>query len=183
MSNSSLVNVAIKAHSSNYTAGRGGYKINHITVHHCLPIDETELLTPEGWKYLSDIEVGDVVMTSDERLNMKFDSVLAMVPVREDTVYDGRGIIATKEHRMLSRRQNEDEYHVRTLDEIFSINGADYIPNAGFANYDGLPLSDDEIEFLAMVQADGSMDCHTPILRFYKKRKIERCLSLLTRLG
>lgn len=34
MSNSSLVNVVVKAHSGNYTAGRGGYKINHITVHH-----------------------------------------------------------------------------------------------------------------------------------------------------
>lgn len=34
MSNSSLVNVTVKAHSGNYTAGRGGYKINHITIHH-----------------------------------------------------------------------------------------------------------------------------------------------------
>ena len=34
MSNSPLVNVTVRAHSSNYTAGRGGYKINHITVHH-----------------------------------------------------------------------------------------------------------------------------------------------------
>lgn len=34
MSNSPLVNVTVKAHSSNYTAGRGGYKITHITVHH-----------------------------------------------------------------------------------------------------------------------------------------------------
>ena len=34
MSNSSLVDVVVKAHSGNYTAGRGGYKINHITVHH-----------------------------------------------------------------------------------------------------------------------------------------------------
>ena len=34
MSNSPLVNVTVKAHPSNYTTGRGGYKINHITVHH-----------------------------------------------------------------------------------------------------------------------------------------------------
>ena len=34
MSNSSLVNVVVKANPSNYTAGRGGFKINHITVHH-----------------------------------------------------------------------------------------------------------------------------------------------------
>ena len=34
MSNSSLVDVVVKAHSGNYTAGRGGYKINHITIHH-----------------------------------------------------------------------------------------------------------------------------------------------------
>ena len=34
MSNSPLVNVTVKAHSSNYTTGRGGYKINHISVHH-----------------------------------------------------------------------------------------------------------------------------------------------------
>ena len=34
MANSSLVNVTVKADPSNYTAGRGGYKINHITIHH-----------------------------------------------------------------------------------------------------------------------------------------------------
>lgn len=34
MSNSSLVNLTVKANASNYTAGRQGNKINHITVHH-----------------------------------------------------------------------------------------------------------------------------------------------------
>lgn len=34
MANSSLVNVVVKADPSNYTAGRGGFKINHITIHH-----------------------------------------------------------------------------------------------------------------------------------------------------
>ena len=34
MANSPLVDVTVKAHSSNYTAGRGGSIINHITVHH-----------------------------------------------------------------------------------------------------------------------------------------------------
>lgn len=34
MANSPLVNVTVKADPSNYTAGRGGFKINHITIHH-----------------------------------------------------------------------------------------------------------------------------------------------------
>ena len=34
MSNSSLANLTVKANASNYTAGRQGNKINHITVHH-----------------------------------------------------------------------------------------------------------------------------------------------------
>lgn len=34
MANSSLVDVVVKADPSNYTAGRGGFKITHITVHH-----------------------------------------------------------------------------------------------------------------------------------------------------
>lgn len=34
MANSPLVDVVVKANSSNYTAGRGGFIINHITIHH-----------------------------------------------------------------------------------------------------------------------------------------------------
>lgn len=34
MANSSLVDVIVRADPSNYTSGRGGYKINHITIHH-----------------------------------------------------------------------------------------------------------------------------------------------------
>ena len=34
MANSSLVDVVVRADPGNYTSGRGGYKINHITIHH-----------------------------------------------------------------------------------------------------------------------------------------------------
>lgn len=180
---SSLATESYPAYPGNYSGPEARTNITAVTIHHCLPIDETELLTPEGWKYLSDIEVGDTVMTSDRDLHLAFDRVLAKVPVREDEVLEGRGIIATREHRMLFRHHDDVGYSVATLGAFFETKNSKYIPNAGYANYAGLPLSNDEIEFLAIVQADGSMDGRTPYMRFYKPRKIDRCRKLLERLG
>lgn len=42
MSNSSLVNVKVPAHSGNYTKGRSGKKIEAITIHHCAGVLSAE---------------------------------------------------------------------------------------------------------------------------------------------
>ncbi len=42
MSNSSLVNVKVPAHSGNYTKGRSGKKIQAITIHHCAGVLSAE---------------------------------------------------------------------------------------------------------------------------------------------
>ena len=49
-------------------SGQRNMNIDSIAIHHCLPVDETELLTRNGWISLRDIKVGDEIATCDDYL-------------------------------------------------------------------------------------------------------------------
>lgn len=302
MSNSPLVNVTVRAHSSNYTAGRGGYKINHITVHHmagiltaaqcgnifaragrngsahygvgsdgkvglyvnesdrawsdsnwqsncttvsietsnsstggnwpvsdltfnklvelvadiarrnglgtlvpgknltwhsmyaqttCLPVDTTELLTPNGWVRLADVSEGDMV--ASYRLD---DGSIVFTPVRSivapylASTWEFRDVEATADHRMIWRTQN-GEYKITSLSEMTKYLGPVYIPNAGHYDGVGIDLSDFELKYLVAIQADGHYmkDKGRPDkpygieFHFKKQRKIDLLIDALDELG
>ena len=122
---------------------------------YCVPVEETELLTKDGWKLLKDIEVGEEVASVllDGR-KIKFSKVLAKVPEKTQDTWEIRGIEVTADHRMLWRTQRGEFTRVDAYKDLPS-NQTIYIPSAGFYDGKGLPLSDNEIKLLIAVQADG----------------------------
>lgn len=186
MSNSSLVNYTRL--SPNHSNGRN-HAIDTITIH-CLPVNRTELLTKKGWKKLGDIEVGDVIATSDEYCNITFDKVLNVVPIHQDEVYNfSTGFSGTKDHRILVKKQYEIKkdvpYNIYTVNDLLSKKSSDYLPNCGIYNSEGIDLTDDEINFLCAIQADGCYEKYednvtSVYFRFWKTRKIEEFEKLLS---
>lgn len=151
----------------------------------CLPIDRTELLTPNGWKLLKDIKIGDKVASVHiDNLGIFFDDVENMVPVKTQDTYTIRDLEATSDHRVMYYNQAGRQY-VGHFKDLYDANGNVYIPNAGYCpNQTGLSISNKEIEFLIAVQADGHYmkdgECFYGIEFHLKKdRKIKRISKIL----
>jgi hypothetical protein len=168
-----------------------GDKNGSLTYHYmfaptgCLPIDRTELLTPNGWKLLKDIEIGDKVASVHiDNLGIFFDDVENMVPVKTQDTYTIRDLEATSDHRVMYYNQAGRQY-VGQFKDLYDITPSTYIPNAGYSpNLSGLPLTDKEMEFLIAVQADGHYmkdgNCYYGIEFHLKKdRKIKRISKIL----
>ena len=156
----------------------------------CLPIDRTELLTPNGWKLLKDIKIGDTVATAHiDGMAIKFDTVENMVPVKTQDTYTTRDFEATADHRILYYNQNGKQY-VGSFKDVFDKPSQFYFMNAGYGytqpGFAGLTMSD--IEFLVAVQADGHYmkdgNCRYGVeFHLKKERKIKRLKKLFERIG
>lgn len=154
----------------------------------CLPVNRTELLTPNGWKLLSDIKLGDTVATAHiDNLGIKFDEVENIIPIKTQDTYTIRDFEATSDHRVIYYATNGRQY-VGQYKDLYDKHGW-FIPNAGYIeNAVGMPLSNEEIEFLIAVQADGHYmhddDDYCGVeFHFSKERKISRIKDLMNKLG
>ena len=160
-----------------YTSGAGG---------HCLPYDNTELLTPNGWKPLKDFKKGDeVIQFNNETGRLEPTKVLATTKPFEDYVYRRGNIEATNGHRMLTSWAGMNNFTVRQWGDIKDKSG--YIFPVAQKNStlggDIRLLSDDEIILLLAIQADGSFEKKKVRFHFKKERKIKALKKLLKRLN
>lgn len=156
----------------------------------CLPVKRTELLTPNGWKLLSDIHIGDIVATvhiDDE--SIEFDEVQNIVPLKTQDTYIMRDFEATSDHRIMYYNQAGRQY-IGQFKDVYEKCGSLYFSNAGqLQNAKGFgDLSLTELEFLIAVQADGHYmrdnNCYFGIeFHLKKERKIERITAILKELG
>lgn len=123
----------------------------------CLPIDKTELLTPNGWKNLADIEVGEqVAQFNPHGSEITFGEVQDKVPIHEEETLNFRHLEATADHRMLTKPncKNSIDYKVRSWGEIFEGTKGHIVPTFGYLD-GGLDISDEMLAYIVWVQADG----------------------------
>lgn len=173
----------------------------NLTVHRwfankaCVPTF-SEVLTRKGWLPLSDVEIGDEIACADlDNLNITFEEVYDLVPVREQNTYTNNELTATKDHRMVySCQQNKSSYRIEDFKHLLNSGNQIYIPLAGYSNFEGLPITDDMLRFLVAVQADGhymyDVRKTDNVKSYYglefhvsKPRKIERLLEIIDSIG
>ena len=140
-----------------------GNKNGSLTYHYmfastaCLPIDKTELLTPNGWKLLKDIKLGDIVATAHiDDLSIRFSAVENIVPVKTQDTYIKSDLEATSDHRVIYFDRNEKQY-VGEFKDIYNKDDV-YLPNAGYLdNTDGLSaLTNTKIKSLVKSVSRGN---------------------------
>lgn len=158
----------------------------------CLPMYETELLTPNGWELLADIEIGDIVAQYDTKADdITFGKVLDTVEPYESNVLYSRGVKATSNHRMWA---SSNGAKFKEIDFGTILEGKkQYIIKNGAVYYgDGLELSDDELRFLVWIQGDGhymidrrhiNPSIYGIEFHLKKDRKIKRLQEVLNNLG
>lgn len=171
-----------------------GWGIDKVTKHqdysgkYCLPIDETELLTPNGWVNLGDISEGDIVAQFNND-NIEFVPVQHVIEPYYADVVKARRVEATLNHDIVYKNQKSSEWKKDKWENILKKCIA-YIPVGGKFDAPGLPVSDDYIRYLVWVQADGHYAQRTSKytglvnqlgieFHFSKKRKVDRLISIL----
>ena len=175
----------------------GKVHLQNMTVHRwfankeCVPTF-SEVLTRTGWVPLSDIEIGDEIACADlDNLNITFEEVYDMVPVREQDTYTNNELTATKNHRMVySHQQSKTTYKIEDFKHLLNSGSNVYIPLAGYSNFVGLPVTDDMLKFLIAAQADGhymydirkgdnAKSYYGIEFHLVKPRKIERLIEII----
>ncbi len=178
------------------TGGLGTHVMGGISWggHSCFPLDTTEVLTPNGWKWLIDIDHDDEVASwSADSGSISFDRVLGVTPLKVDSTvvieYRGRlGFEMTSDHTVYWRRQGNTSYKTTRADQLTK---SAYIPLAGsLAERKGLSVTNDILRLLVHIQADGHYMRDAGMTRPYgiefhysKQRKIQRTINLLDRLS
>ena len=130
---------------------------------YCLD-EQTEVLTRDGWK--SDVEVGDDILAFDkETCETRF--VPALAKVRRELEPDeyfcsiqGQScdIRVTNHHRMLYDNKRRKGWKIKDAQDLADMSGGAYIPVAGHGSFSGVPLTDAEIQFIAWVMTDGTIN-------------------------
>lgn len=181
-------------------------RVNHLngcnmTVHRdyankaCVPT-YTEVLTEHGWARIDEVEIGDkIACATIDGLNIGFDEIYDLIPVKKQDTYTNNGLTATKDHRIVySRQKTKDFFRIEQYKNLLKETGnVTYIPCAGFANAEGLQLTKETIAFYIAVQADGHYmyemnrngEKRYYGVEFYlkKQRKIDRIIHILEAIG
>ena len=160
-----------------YTNGAGG---------HCLPYDNTELLTPNGWKPLKDFKKGDeVIQFNNETGRLEPTKVIATTEPFEDYVYRRGNVEATNGHRMLVSTAGRNNFTVEQWGNIKDKNSYKFPVAQKNSTLGGdiRLLSDDEIILLLAIQADGTFEKQRVRFHLKKERKIKSLKKLLKRLN
>ena len=154
-----------------------------------LPIDITELLTKSGWKKISELKIGDEVMTYDMYNDtFYYDNITDILPKWQDEVLIKRNFEATYEHRMLHKpnSKNSKEWRINKWGELNEGKKSSLLKTCAQWNENReLNISDDFLRLIIWVQADGSYFENKQYLEFHFKkiRKINRVCEILNKLN
>lgn len=132
-----------------------------VVMGHCFD-DQTEILTPQGWTKHSDLTEDSIVLTANKDTHaLEWNKVQE---VHRYTDYDelirinsfGLDLLVTPEHGLVIESRADGSWSFPTAEQKYG-KGVVF-PLAGLHDQESLDLSDDEVRFLALVMADGSVD-------------------------
>lgn len=134
--------------------------------------EETEILTPSGWRGIGEVAKGDQVYG--------YDRATGLIEACECDASDARPLkagermVAIKSQRFDIRTTEGHQFHIKYRDpkrnfdhqgwltktgaEMVSRHSAWGLPLSGFAYFPGVPLSDDELRLVAWFMTDGGFN-------------------------
>lgn len=182
-----------------YLANKYNIKEDHIIRHGdatgklCLPVENTEIMTPNGFIKLSDISVGDAVYQYNPNTKLaEITTVLSKVEPYIANVCKNRNFEATLNHRMIVESNRKHIHECEFSDLLGKVYY--YITSCDNNNQD-CNLTDDQIRLLVQIQGDGHFEyrytdrkkqnkklCYMSF-HFKKERKILNLRQLLNRMN
>jgi len=169
------------------------YDINFCGHVHCLD-EKTEILTENGWKNHTNITKSDLVVSLNKLTkNLELNNInYIKIEKTEQPIITlesrSTNFGISEKHRLYIRKHNSKGFKESISKGLLDKkNTIYYYYNSGNINYNGLNITDDEIQLIVWIAADGSIsyDGKTPFIRFKlsKQRKIDRLILLLNKLN
>lgn len=158
--------------------------------------EDTQILTPDGWKSYRDVKVGDLIYTFNIRTRRIEVKQVRHVFVREykGKMYNLRNRtqdqLVSPKHRIVWRDFNKDEVRYEPIENLLRYKSPIPLPTPAFTEFAGedYGVSDDEIRLVAWVLSEGSIDSSgrsTPRVTIIQSEKghLNEIKALLDRLG
>lgn len=152
---------------------------------HCYS-EDTEILTPSGWKTFGGLKKGEKVAQYENGLITFVEPLDIVWQQYEGAMYEDpiTKFKVTPNHRVLYKAFKSGKEHIVRADEFKPSSDKRYIVG-GFKVDGSLDLSDSFIKLLVATQADGCLakDCSAIQFSFVKESKVVRLESILQELG
>ena len=126
--------------------------------------EDTEILTPEGWKRHDEIKEGDIIKTFNLKTGEIEDKKVEFVFKRKykGIMYRLRNRIQDQlispEHRVLRRKFNTQNYVLQPIEEVLKLKSPIIVPIAGKNPRPDYPISDEQIKLMAWIISEGSVE-------------------------
>ncbi len=126
--------------------------------------EDTEILTPQGWASYSDLKEGELIKTFNIKTNKIEDKPIKHLFARE---YKGKMFrlrnriqdqLISPKHRIVRKDFNSTKYVLEEIESVKKLKSPFIIPIAGINSNKGINLSNEEIQLLAWVIAEGSSE-------------------------
>lgn len=168
---------AIKELEAHYLSGATG---------HCFS-EDVEVITPNGWVKIIDVNKGDLVGTYNKKTKMfeynkvndkfVYENYKELYHIKSNCI----DVMTTDKHGFIGFSES-GKYKEFTAEELANINRVQ-LPLACSDNATSLDISDDMLRLLVNISADGSIDDNSFRFHLKKERKIKHLQELLDRLG
>lgn len=151
--------------------------------------EDTEVLTPAGWKVFRELSQEDLVMQVEDGVGVFVKPLDYVVKEHNGVLLNYKSkfndLLVTPKHKMVSLDFNKKEY-THTAEDLPRSKGHSYRKSVWYEG-SGVPLTDDQIKFIIAVAADSKVDTRKSGKRvahfsFIKERKITRLKNLLEKL-
>ena len=155
---------------------------------HCFS-EDTEILTPLGWKYIKNLTNNDLV-SQWESGNISFVKPSRII----NRPYEGKMIsikskktdhLLTPEHRVIYKDPRSTRWKVTKAKDFISTKSSRNLPRYGYTINTKNTYDLDFLKLLVAVQADAYLmkDCSGIRFQFQKKSKKDRLIKILSNLG
>ena len=155
---------------------------------HCFS-EDTEILTPTGWKFIKDLSKEDLVSQWDNN-NISFVKPSEII----NRFYNGPMIsikskktdqLITPEHRVIHKNPRNENWVVNEAKDFINFKSARNLPKSGKILNNKNSYELDFIRLLVAVQADAYLmkDCSGIRFQFHKTKKRDRLIRILNKLN
>jgi len=126
--------------------------------------EDTEILTPDGWKSYDEVEVGETIKTFNLENKMIEDSTVRKMFRRhyEGKMYNLKNRIQDQlispKHKVVRKINNSNKYILQPVEEIKDMKSPVIIPVSANNNNPDINLTDEEIKLIPWVISDGSLE-------------------------
>jgi len=126
--------------------------------------EDTEILTPSGWKSWNEVEEGDLIYTFNlEKKTIEIKKVTYVFKKHyEGIMYNLKNCnqdqLISPGHRVVREVFNTDKFVLQPIEELLSFESPIAVPVSGENSNEDYPVSDDELKLIAWILSEGSIE-------------------------